>query len=107
MTVTMSEQEHDEADLKDPLFHLEAEVAPRESLEGDDRHVPAVEKRDREQVEDAEVEAQKRHEREELPPRRGPPSLPTASAIPIGPDICANRSAAGDETAEDDERQTA
>ena len=60
-------QQHHEADLQDALFDPQAEIAAGEALECYDRHMAAIEKRYRKEIQDAEVQAEKGHEHEELP----------------------------------------
>src|SRR5262249_37602655 len=58
----------DKAGEKHLLLDLRAEVAPRDPLERHDEDVPAVEHRNGEQVEQAQVEGDRGHQREERDP---------------------------------------
>src|SRR5690348_8686276 len=60
-----SEQKH-EADLDEALLHGEAEVAAERAFDGEHEDVAAVEYRDGKEIQDAEIDAEKRHEEDEL-----------------------------------------
>src|SRR5687767_2114451 len=58
-------EDHQEPDLEDPLLHLQREVAPRDPFQPDQEEVPAVQHRDRHEVEDAELERDRGHQSDE------------------------------------------
>src|SRR5207247_10319077 len=60
-------EEHDEADLRQAQAELERQRLPAYGVRDEERRLPAVEDRDRQQGENREVDGQERHEAEEGP----------------------------------------
>jgi hypothetical protein len=58
-------QEEDQADLDEALFHGDAEIAAEGAFDGEEQDVAAIEDWNWEKVEQAEVEADRRHEKKE------------------------------------------
>src|SRR5712692_9150613 len=65
-------QEEDEADLHEALFEGQAEVTATDPFHGKEQDITAIEDRNRQQVEDAEVHADQHHERNDR--QRPPPN---------------------------------
>src|SRR5690348_10446351 len=56
------DQEKDEADLDEALFERQAEIAAANAFHGEQQNVSAIENRNRQQVEDAQIQAKHRHQ---------------------------------------------
>src|SRR5450759_5756812 len=59
------EEQEDEPCLQEPLLHLEREITPRNGLEERDEDLAAVEERDRQEIQDPELERENAHEQDE------------------------------------------
>src|SRR5207244_9089387 len=57
--------QYHEAAEQQLLLNLDTEVAPRDAFESHDEDVAAIEDRNRQQVEETEVEAERRHQAEQ------------------------------------------
>jgi hypothetical protein len=58
-------QDHQESDLQDPLLDAQREIAPDESFDSEQEEMSAVEHRDRKEIEDPELQGDRRHQRDQ------------------------------------------